>query len=317
MTVIATSIFWVILGAILFKFRFVPSKLPKLIGRSLYWVGLPIQIFALAYKSNFATAIWVPPITTIQVLLLGLVLASLSLNYLKPLTYDLLKNKLSDQVFPKNRPSQGSFILASMLGSTGYLGMSVVPAFVNRDYVSWIVLYGVTHILLGSYGLGVFLASYFGRTQQENRWCNLLRDLLSVPSLWAFAIGWCSHDVAFPKIIDSGLSTCVLFVIPGAFLLTGMQLIQLQGTKSLQLALLPATIKMLFLPLLAGLGLTVTGVMGDARLTLVLMSGMPTANTNLILAEEYNLDRQVAAGSILLSTLMLPFMIPLWEILFK
>lgn len=316
MWVIAISIFWTILGAILFRFQFVTSKLPKLIGRSLYWVGLPLQIFALAHKSNFAKAIWLPPVTTIQVLLLGLVLASLSLNYLKPLTHDLLNNKLSDKVFPTNRSSQGSFILASMLGSTGYWGMSVVPAFVNRDYVGWIALYGVTHILLGSYGLGVFLASYFG-TQQKNRWWIQVRDLLSVPSLWAFAIGWCSQDIAFPTIIESGLLTCVSFVIPGAFLLTGMQLIQLQGAKSLQFALLPAILKMLVLPLLAGWGLTLTGVTGDARLTLVLMSGMPTANTNLILAEEYNLDRQVAAGSILLSTVMLPLMIPLWEILFK
>lgn len=317
MSVIAISIFWTSLGAMLLRFRFVPSKLPKILGRSLYWIGLPVQIFALAHKSDFAKAIWLPPVTTMQVLLLGLVLASLSLNYLKPLTYHRLNNKLSDQFVPRTRSSQGSFILASMLGSTGYLGMSIVPAFVNRDYVGWIALYGVTHILLGSYGLGVFLASYFGRTQQKNWWWNVLRDLLSVPSLWAFAIGWFIQGIGFPTIIESGLRTCVSFVIPGAFLLTGMQLIQLQGAKSLQFALLPATLKMLFLPLLAGLGLSVTGVIGDARLTLVLMSGMPTANTNLILAEEYNLDRQVAAGSILLSTVMLPFMIPLWEILFK
>lgn len=317
MSVIAISIFWTILGAILLRFHFVPSKLPKLIGRSLYWLGLPVQIFALAYKSNFAKDIWLPPVTTIQVLLLGLLLASLSLYYLKPLIHHLLNNKILDKFYPRNRSSQGSFILASMLGSTGYLGMSVVPAFVNRDYAGWIALYGVTHILLGSYGLGVFLASYFGRMQQENRWWIQVRDLLSVPSLWAFAIGWCSRDLAFPTIIESGLQTCVSLVIPGAFLLTGMQLIQLQGVKSLQEALLPATLKMLVLPLLAGLGLTLTGVTGDARLTLVLMSGMPTANTNLILAEEYNLDRQLAASSILLTTVMLPLMIPFWEVLFK
>jgi len=52
-------------------------------------------------------------------------------------------------------------------------------------------------------------------------------------------------------------------------------------------------------------------------LALVLMSGMPTAFANVILAEEYNLDRQIAASSILLSTVSLPLIIPLWLALFS
>jgi hypothetical protein len=46
------------------------------------------------------------------------------------------------------------------------------------------------------------------------------------------------------------------------------------------------------------------------------MSGMPTAFANIILAEEYDLDRQVAASSILVSTVILPLMIPFWLALF-
>jgi predicted permease len=73
---------------------------------------------------------------------------------------------------------------------------------------------------------------------------------------------------------------------------------------------------MLVLPGIAGLALTLLGLSSDARLAMVLMSGMPTAFTSVILAEEYNLDRQLAASSILLSTIMLPLMIPFWLALF-
>ena len=316
MSVIATSIFWVILGAILFKFRFVPSKLPKLIGRSLYWVGFPIQIFALAHKSNFATAIWVPPLTTIQVLLLGLMLASLSLYYLKKFAHRLLNAKISDQVCPINRPSQGSFILASMLGNTGYVGLALVPAFVSKAYWAWIVLYGIAHNLIGSYGLGVFLASYYGRFKQGSNWWIQLRDIITVPSLWAFAIGCYSRQFQFYSLIESALQTCVSFVIPCAFLLIGMQLCQFQGIKSLCSAVVPTTLKMVVLPGIAGIAFTVLGFSHDARLAMVLMSGMPTAFANIVLAEEYNLDRQLAASSILLSTVMLPLMIPFWLAVF-
>jgi predicted permease len=212
-----------------------------------------------------------------------------------------------------------------MLGNTGFIGIAIVPTLVSQPYWSWIVLYGVTHNLFGSYGLGVVLASYFGRSPEgnrvalshKNRWWIHLRDLLSVPSLWAFLLGWLSRDVSFPLMIESIIQTGVHFVVPGAFLLIGMQLGKLQGIKGLQTAVIPSTLKMLILPGLVGLSLTLLGIVGDGRLALVLMSGMPTAFANVILAEEYNLDRQIAASSILLSTVTLPLIIPLWLALFS
>ena len=54
----------------------------------------------------------------------------------------------------------------------------------------------------------------------------------------------------------------------------------------------------------------------EARLALVLMSGMPTAFAGLILAEEYDLDRELTASSVALSTGALLITIPLWLTLF-
>lgn len=338
MSTIATSVFWTSLGVLLFRFRFIPSTLPKLLGRGLYWVGVPLQILALAHRSDFSHAAWLPPLITVIVLLLGLGLASFSLLILKQVTsssdvnreplklrktpeYTTRNSQMTSEFFskvlPKHRSGQGSFVLASMLGNTGFVGLAIVPAFVDQPYLAWVVLYGVAHNLLGSYGIGVFLASYFGKSQQESNWWMQLRDLLSVPSLWAFTIGWYTRGIQFPTSIELGLQTCVLFVIPSSFLLIGMQLSQFQATKSLQTALVPTALKMLILPGIAGLGLTFLGLTGDARLALVLMSGMPAAFANVILAEEYNLDRQLAASSIVLSTVVLPLTIPLWEALFK
>lgn len=323
MWVITTSILWTGLGLLLF--RFVPFYLPRLLGRSLYWVGVPLQVFALARRSNFDEAVWLPPLITVAVLLLGLGLASLSLQGLKRLKdcwpdaqshHAELSAELSSKFWPRHRSGQGSFVLASMLGNTGFVGLALVPAFVSDPYLGWVVLYGVTHNVLGSYGLGVILASYFGRPQQGSHWWIQVRDVSRVPSLWAFAVGWFSRYVELPTFIELGLQASLCLVIPGAFLLIGMQLGQIQGSKSLRLSLVPAALKMLVLPGLTGLGLTLLGLSGDARLALVLMSSMPTAFANLILAEEYNLDRQLAAGSVLLSTVALPVMIPLWLALF-
>ncbi|NJM64365.1 MAG: AEC family transporter [Acaryochloris sp. RU_4_1] len=340
---IVTSILWTALG--LFSCRFIPSHFPKLLGRILYWVGVPLQILALARQSDFTQLLWCPPLTTILVLILGLGLALLSLSGLKRLSHywistlrrrsrcKRITGKTIDQspswipwlsqvfalirtVLPVQRSAQGSFVLASMLGNTGYVGLAIAPTLVNHVYLSWIVIYGVVHNLLGSYGLGVILAHRFGCSHSGKNWLEHLQIILCVPALWAFALGWLSRSLTFPAQLEAGLQISLWFVIPSAFLLIGMQLAKLKGLESLQVALVPVAIKMLVLPGLTGLGLTLFGISGDARLALVLMSGMPTAFANLILAEEYNLDSQLAASSILISTLGFPMMIPLWLTVF-
>jgi len=141
--------------------------------------------------------------------------------------------------------------------------------------------------------------------------------VLTVPSLWAFAIGSLTRSVALPELAEQVLHASLWFVIPGAFLLMGMRLSQLHGWKSIQLALLPTLLKMVILPITVGLGTTLLGLSGDARLALVLMSGMPSAFAGLILAEEYELDRELIASSIALTTIALLFTIPLRLFFFR
>ncbi|MGL5794113.1 MAG: AEC family transporter, partial [Waterburya sp.] len=293
--------------------------------------GLPLQIFAIAHKTKFIEGIWFPPIITIWVLLLGLILAGLYLFYSKHLSHLILTKSVkknlsflfgnqSKQInlqIPKHRSGQGSFILASTLGSTGYLGLSIVPVLVGSVYSGWAVIYSITQILFGSFGMGVLLADYYGSSQQKICWLIQLQKLLKVPALWAFLIGWYSRSFDLGLIIDWGLQIGVLLVIGGAFLLTGIQIQEIKQIKCLNWAIIPTLLKMLVIPGLTGLCLTLFGFTGDARLSMVLMSGMPTANTNLILAEEYNLDRQVTVSTIALSTILLPVMILVWKYLLE
>lgn len=344
MLIVAESIFWTSLGIFLLRGKFITSKTPKLLGRLLYWIGIPLQILALARRSNFEGAALLPPAIAITVLLVGMGIALLCLpainsfsdswlyqklvafrasawqpvSIVNPLTIESIEGKSdgleSDRA---SRASKGSFVLASMLGNTGFIGLAIAPALVSPTYWSWIVIYGVAHNVLGSYGLGVVLANYYSRSRHQCKWLKQLCHIFKIPSLWAFVIGWLSRDLAFPEAIESGIQTSSLFVVPSAFLLIGMQLSTIQKIDNWQTVLMSTAIKISILPVLAGLGLTLMGLSGDARLALVLMSGMPTAFANVILAEEYDLNRQIAASSILLSTLAFPLILPLWLILFK
>ena len=339
MLVIVQSILWTIFGGILYRERIVNTNLPRLLGRTLYWVGVPLQVFFLARQSNFDQIIWLPPIMTIVVLLLGLALTLLILEILKRFTFTVvtkltpqnqleglllwagLSTSLSTRKFiyetiPKQNRSTGSFILASILGNTGFVGLALIPPLVDPSYWSWIVLYGVAHNVLGSYGLGVLISDYYSRSEKKNNWLKQLQNLLFLPSLWALAYGYFSRGLPLPHLIETAISKGVLVVVPGAFILIGMELSKLQQWQNLRSGIFPTILKMLILPGLAGLLLTSFGMQGDSRLVLVLMSCMPTAFASLILAEEYNLDSQIPASSILLSTLALPIVILFWLAIF-
>ena len=339
MLIIIQSILWAAFGTILYREKIVNENLPRLLGRTLYWVGVPLQIFFLARKSNFDQVVWLPSVITLAAIMVGLIFAVLIVEILQQfilatvtrlvpqnqieglflsvgLSIPLSTRQFIDRITPENRSSAGSFVLASILGNTGFIGLALVPSFVDSNYWSWIVLYGLTHNVLGSYGLGVLVADRYSNTQIKSNWWSQLQNIFFLPSLWAFAYGYFGRDIPLPSIIETIISQGVLFVVPGAFILIGMQLSTLQHWQNISSAIIPTLLKMLVIPGLVGFVLTIFGLTGDARLVLVLMSSMPTAFASIILAEEYNLDRQVAASSILLSTLALPMVIFMWLTIF-
>jgi malate permease and related proteins len=284
--------------------RFLPAAFPRWLGRGLYWVGVPIEIFSLARQTTFDERAQLAPEITIGSLLLGLGLGWLSLQIWQRLPPDL----------PAQTPGlKGSLLLCSMLGNTGFVGLAIVPFFVSEADLSWAVLYSVTQNVFGTYGLGVLVSSYYGRQgTATNRWWMQLKDLLCVPSLWGFALGSLTRSLPFPELVESSLHASIWVVIPGAFVLMGIRLSQVKGWQSLKLALLPAVLKTIVMPTIVGIAITMMGMSGDPRLGLVLMSGMPCAFAGLILAEEYNLNGNLVASSIIVSTLIFLVMIPVW-----
>lgn len=331
-------VIWVGLGAGLG--RFLPATIPQLLGRGLYWVGIPLEIFALARQTHFAEDTGLAPLYTVMSLLLGLGLGLAGLAAVRSATNVPVEVATIDvggtpgsellppsavglSLWPEtatmtwaDKPRQGSFVLAAMLGNTGFVGLAIVPTLVSGPYLGWAVFYSMTQNVVGTYGLGVFLASWFGRgTHAQSRW-QQLRDVVTVPSLWAFGLGSVSQPWGWPPLIENALYRSVWLVIPVALVLMGLRLSQLRGWRSLQPALVPALLKVLVLPAMVGGVALGAGLPRDAVLVLVLMAGMPSAFAGLILAEEYNLDRELAAASIALSTGGLLLTMPLWLLVF-
>jgi malate permease and related proteins len=207
---------------------------------------------------------------------------------------------------------KGSFVLSATLGNTGFVGLAIAATILQPENMGIAAFYTVMHNIFGLYGVGVFVSHHFGQTSSDSRWWQSLVAIFKVPTLWAFVLGVSTQFLQFPQFVESSLDQSVWIVIPFGFLLTGLRLSQLKNWKSLIGGVIPALIKMLIMPGVVFLVTPLLGITGDPRLALVLMAGTPTALTTLVLAEEYNLDRDLIASSIALSMLALIPLVPLW-----
>ncbi|MBE9036113.1 AEC family transporter [aff. Roholtiella sp. LEGE 12411] len=309
---------WIGLGFLIS--RFIPDSFLKLLGYALYWVGIPLQLLVLARHTNLSTGGLIPGIA-VGILVLSLILALLiwwGRQWLmsrkeqpKQESLDLSLNT-SSSINSLMRASLGSFLLATILGNTGFVGLTLTQVLTSPENTDWAVLFSVTNNVVGTYGIAVLIASYFGKSQTQNRWWIQLRDLATVPSLWTFFIGLNTQFVELPAVVESGLNQAVWVVIAFALLLVGLRLGTMRGWKNLEIASIASVLKVFIVPALVGLGATYLGVTGEQRLVLVLMSGTPTGLSVLILAEVYDLDRNLLASSIALTFVGLFFALPLW-----
>ena len=307
---------WVGLGLVLS--RVTVDNFLKWLGQGLYWVGVPLQLLVLARHTNTSAGGFIPG-TAIAILLLSLVLALLAWwGWQWYITTQRAVNLETVDV-PESliKASLGSFILATILGNTGFVGLTLIQVLTSSENTGSAVLFSVTNNVVGTYGMAILIASYFGQRKTENYWWIQVRDIVTVPSLWTFFIGLNTQFIELPAAVESALDQAVWVVIALALLLVGLRLGKMRSWGSLAIAAIASAIKVFILPMIVGLGATYIGVIGEQRLVLVLMSGTPTGLSVLILAEVYDLDRDLLSSSIALTFVGLFLALPLWLVLFS
>ncbi len=310
-------VLWTSLGLLLG--RWLPAVIPQWLGRGLYWVGVPLQIFALVHDTDFAGLIWLSPVFAFLTLIVGYGIAQACSHwqerYFLPQWLQYTPPTLTTTLpVAEARRFQGSYLIACILGNTGFVGLGVAIPLLNPTDLPWVTFYAITQNAIGTYGLGSYLGQYYGKSQPD-QWWRALGVIPTVPTLWAAMAGFLTHGMRFPEGVAAALRLDIRCVIPLAFVLTGIRLSRLPGWHSFGMALLPALVKTVLLPLpMLGLAYGV-GLRGDALLAIAIMTSTPTAFAALILAEEYELNAELPPAAIALSTLSFIALLPLWVFL--
>jgi predicted permease len=267
------------------------------LGQFLFWIGIPLSTIAFLREANLSGPIWIAPLVAWAAIALG---ASLAWIVIRKQTW--------------HQPTQGSFLLAAMVGNTGYLGYPVAVALVGVQSFAWALFYDMAGTTIGAYGLGVALANRFGTSHQSGQ--QLFSTLLKNPVLWSLGIGLYFRSVRLPALAEQGLQAVAWGVIALSLILIGMRLSQLSSSQRLPQVVLSLTIKMLVVPLVLGYSLKFLGLRGEPLLVMILQMAMPPAFATLILAEAFDLDRDLAVTALVCGSIGLLLMLPIWLWLF-
>lgn len=306
--------------------RLLPKRVPTLIGQFLFWIGVPVSIITFLRGADLSGAIWIAPVMAWLAILLGAGLAWSWIKFKSRGRFGIVSHQQSSSLFPLNpslsgasveswsKPAQGSFLLSAMVGNTGYLGFPVTLALVGEKYFGWALFYDMLGSAIGAYGLGVVLAARFG-TEVKSRW-QLVRAILYNPALWSLGFGLGLRQIPLPEVVEGSLQGLAWSVIALSLILIGMRLSQLDSWSRLRQVSVSLGIKMLLVPFVLGLVLMQLGITGAPQLVIVLQMGMPPAFATLVLAEVFDLERDLAVTALAVGSIGLLLTLPIWLLLF-
>ena len=277
------------------------------LGKLLFSFGIPIAIALFLHNADLGESVWIASIIAWIAVSLG---GFIAWAWIRKKNYSPKKN-----IFINNKAVKGSFVLASMAGNTRYFGFPIILILIGQKYFGWAVFYDLMSSTIGSYGLGIIIAAYCN--QKIHSYRSFISVAFKNPALWGVGIGLCFRQVSLSEPLEVYLSNFGWIIVTLSLMLVGMRLSELNlSWRNLKLALITLTIKMLVVPLIIGMVISLVGIEGSTRLLIVLLAAMPPAISTLIIAETYNLDRQLTVTTIAAGSLILPFTLPLWLQLF-
>jgi predicted permease len=295
--------------------RFLPKRVSTFIGQFLFWIGVPISIITFLRRADLSGAIWIAPVAAWVGIFLGAGLAWSWIQGQILKTQSNAYNNLSGvSSVSWSKPEQGSFLLSAMVGNTGYLGYPVTLALVGEKYFGWALFYDLLGTTIGAYGLGVILAARFGKQASSSG--QLVRAILHNPALWSLGFGLIFRHIPLPGLVEQGLQGLAWGAIALSLILIGMRLSQLNSWRHLRQASVSLGIKMLLVPLVLGLVLLQLGITGTPQLVIVLQMAMPPAFATLVLAEVFDLERDLAVTALAVGSTGLLLTLPVWLLLF-
>ena len=281
-------------------FRDTPVEIMRTqLNRLVLYVFYPCILFAVAASTPItAELLSVPMLVGIGTLTSGALLYAL-------LYWSPVGRGLSD-------PTRAVLMLGGMFGNTFNIGAPVLMFFFGRDAVRYAVFNDMLMTMPFIWSLGVWVATRLGSHEKPVSYPSLWRIVLTLPPLWAFALGFAlqKFGLSYAPLVSAahmiGQAT-----IPVTLFVLGMTIPWRNLTPRPEI-LTAAAVKLLFAPIVVACAARLFYVpAGEAQYAAVIEATTPGMMTALLLADRFRLDAAAAALLIGWSTILFWFTLPL------
>ena len=215
-----------------------------------------------------------------------------------------------------DRQTQGVLILTSSFQNAAFLPLTISAIVWGEAGIIMVAFYIITNHMVSNIG-GPIIAAIFS-TQDVNK-MDIVKSAFTYPPLVATILGFIFLLIPFglPQTAKDIVSFIGDTTIPLLLFVIGLRLnFELCGIKeNLTAFLLVITIRFVFSPLLNLIVLDKFVLSEMVRSIIILESGMPPALVNMVLAERYNLNRNLTSQLISTLTAASLLLIPLWLII--
>lgn len=206
-----------------------------------------------------------------------------------------------------SRADTTAMLLVVMFANIGNYGLTLNQLrYGQAGLERAIIIFIVSTMLV--FTLGVFIASL-----GKSSWRHSLLRVLTLPSFFAVTLAlivyWMS--ISIPGPVMRGIELAGDAAIPTMLIVLGMQLANLRDLSRLRLAIPASLIRLMIGPVVAVILASIVGIQGLSRSTAIIEASMPTAVINTILATEFEVRPGLITSTVVLSTLLSAFTIPL------
>ena len=269
------------------------------LNRLVLYVFYPCILFAVASSTTItADLLSVPVLVGIGTLTSGALLYVLL--YMSP-----VGRGLTD-------PTRAVLMLGGMFGNTFNIGAPVLMFFFGRDAVRYAVFNDMLMTMPFIWSLGVWIATRLGSHEKQVSYPSVWRIVLSLPPLWAFALGFTLQRFGLTyQPLVSAAHMIGQATIPVTMFVLGMTIPWRNLTPRPEI-LTAAAVKLLIAPLVVTCAARLFFVpLGEAQYAAMLEATTPGMMTALLLADRFRLDGAAAALLIGWSTILFWFSLPL------
>ena len=257
--------------------------------RFVLWVVLPVVGF----------------VNVNAVELTGSVGAGIAFAWVGALTAAALAFALARTVLHLSTASTGSLMLVVAIANTGYLGVPVTAALFGSDRLPDAITYDVLVNALLSVTVGFAIGAAFG-TAAEGVRDRVAAFLVRNPPLWATVAAFVAPHALAPEWAVDATHVLVLAVVPIGFYAVGVSLAAEadEGTATFPPPLTAPVVTGVLVKLLVppAVVLALSAALVDVPDVYVSQAAMATGLTSLAIAQEFGLDRALAAAVIAWTT---------------